>query len=360
MFKIIDKSTNEEKILYEVCDKDYYISLNELRMRGIDNKEVIKNSILKTYADVITSPKEVDYYLPTGIEDLDNSIGGGLSSGLYVIGANPGLGKTSLVLNILQNLALNQHYSLLFNLEMSVFQITTKLLSNFSYRKSLLDNKFPKKTINELSSKKLYNSDTQKIDDGLKLIYDSYRCIIGPFINVITYNEDNDYRYVEFIETALKNYEEYHQIKPVVVVDFLQLLQLRPIYDENNTISDKPVDKRMEMDKIIEKLKKYSNCYKVPIILISSLSRSSYTKEETGDYEIEYSLSIFKETGHIEYTADFLALLTKGESKTRFGEEDQTIININILKNRYGKAGIKVPLSFISEYSYFESVANKD
>ena len=58
------------------------------------------------------------------------------------------------MLHLMIELALQEQYTLLFNLEMSVQQVQTRLLSNFSYRKSLIDNSKHKFSINELSSLK--------------------------------------------------------------------------------------------------------------------------------------------------------------------------------------------------------------
>lgn len=276
MFKRMDKSTGNYTVLYEVCDKDYTYTLSNLKKCGLTN-EVVKYPLILAYKTTITNPNEAVLYRSTKIEELDEILGGGLSSGLYVIGANPGLGKTSLVLHILINMALNQNYSLFFNLEMSPFQIITKLLSNFSYRKSLESKDFPKIAIRDLSSRKMYNSKDNEIDKELQLLLETYHKFIDKFINVISYSDENNCKYVEMIEMALQNYEKFHNLKPIVVIDFLQLLQLKTVYNENNSIVDKPIDKRMELDKVISKLKKCSTKYNIPIILISSLSRSSYT-----------------------------------------------------------------------------------
>ena len=153
------------------------------------------------------------------------------------------------------------------------------------------------------------------------------------------------------IESALINYYNYYKIKPVIIVDFLQLLETE-IPEEDN---GKVYDKRLETNLIIDKLKKYSNVYQATIILISSLSRNSYTKTEDEDDDFVYDLSIFKESGHIEYTGDFLALLTQGKSKVSFTGEEPKIININVLKTRYSQyAGERTSLVFLPEYSYFE------
>lgn len=353
MFKTTRKSSGDDVVLYEICDKDYQINLRILNVDKLTT--IIKYPILKSHKGFISSPKEKISRYTTGIEELDELIGGGLTSGLYIIGANPGLGKTSLALHIALNLALKQYYILIFNLEMSNFQIITKLLSNYSYRNGLSEEESAMFTINELTSKSLYNSNSNEFDSKLEKLYEDYISNIDQFINIVTYSDENDCRYVEFIHTALENYSKYHDVKPVVIVDFLQLLKVSPAYDEKNEIINKPLNRRLEVDTIVEKLKKYSKKFDVPIIVISSLSRSGYTKEENDDNDYEYSLSVFKESGQIEYTADFIALLTRGDTKINFDGADEEVIILNVLKNRYGKTGSKIYFKFVSDYSFFSA-----
>lgn len=341
----LNKNTSKPEL--EICDRDYNPTVR---------KSVQKQQVLLEYCSSLQNEKSKAEVIPTNISELDKILGGGLRPGIFVFGANPGLGKTSLMLHLMIELALQEQYTLLFNLEMSVQQVQTRLLSNFSYRKSLIDNSKHKFSINELSSLK----DILNFKDDYNELVHAYADEIDKYINIISKSEDlhmegvygnNSSSYVERIESALINYYNYYKIKPVIIVDFLQLLETE-IPEEDN---GKVYDKRLETNLIIDKLKKYSNVYQATIILISSLSRNSYTKTEDEDDDFVYDLSIFKESGHIEYTGDFLALLTQGKSKVSFTGEEPKIININVLKTRYSQyAGERTSLVFLPEYSYFE------
>lgn len=344
MYKI--KGNNQPG--YEVCDKEYaHMCEHRLLKRW-------KSPTLISYTSNLKDIENKVETIPSGIEQLDRVLGGGFKPGVYIFGANPGLGKTSLMLHILIGLAMNKQHSLLFNLEMSPFQIQTKLLSNYSYRMSLSNLDINKMTINELSSNSFCYKDDGLKEDVKKLCVD-YSKEIDKYINIISKSEDyNDIEnrrsdYVECIETALINYGQVIKETPVVVIDFLQLLKLTP------NAEDKQIDRRLEMNDIIEKLKHYSNVYNAPIILISSLSRNAYTKEISDTENIDYNLSVFKESGQIEYQADFLALLSKGKKIVNFGGEDQNTINISVLKTRYSPyVDETFSLVFKSEYSFFE------
>lgn len=339
-------------LMYEFCDKEFkdMVKLNQPN-RG-------KSPILENYLHEIKQPKSKAEFISTDFEELDNALGGGFSSGVYIFGANPGLGKTSLMLHLMLNLALKKKHTLLFNLEMSPTQILTKLLSNYSYRESLKKSLFKEKTINELCSYDSSMSDT--IKEEMNNLVHSFNEDVYKYINVISKSEDvskyadKQSNFVENIEIALQNYKEFINVTPIIIIDFLQLLKLT---STGETIQ---ADRRLEMNEIIEKLKKFSNVYKASIIIISSLSRRAYTKEVSDTDNVDYNLSAFKESGMIEYQADFLAVLTKGKKIINFGGEDKNTINISILKTRYSSHTDETfSLAFRPEYSFFEELVEE-
>lgn len=298
--------------------------------------------------------------ISTGIDALDDVLGGGFATGLHVIGANPGMGKTSLMLHILVNLALKKQPSLFFSLDMSAIQTTMRLVANTSYRFDDLENK----TINDISNAKVIMKD-KKIDCGVQELYDRYLNTIDPYINILSIQGvssdgiDKSVTYVESVGTAIKNFKEHLKVRPVVVIDFLQLLQSKPsstYRDENDgEITLKSYDKRLEMDHIVNTLKDLSTVYDIPIIVITSINRSSYTKSN-GYSNDDYDISFSKESGNIEYMADVLIRLTSGDSSTVFGGPNMERINLIVVKSRVGKQHVTISLDFIPEYAYFQSV----
>lgn len=350
MYRIKNPQTQEDVIVYELCDKEY----KTIRPNNRVNRS--HYPMLPFYMRSLKTSKEETTPIPTCIEELDKLIDGGLQPGLYIFGANPALGKTSLMLHIALNLATTKHHCLYFNLEMSAFRITTRLLANCSYRESLTKDNYSIMSISKLSKKSLYNDKTNKFNDKLKSLYDSYQDIISDYLHFINYTDDNDCRSIDSIKISLENCKVCHSMTPVVIIDFLQLLKLQPSYGYDNEVTNSTIlsDKRLETNEIIEQLQKLSKKYKVPILAISSLSRGGYTKDNA---ELtDYAMSAFKESGSIEYTADFLALLTRGDDNINFGSADTKTVYINVLKNRYGKPDVKIPLEFIPEYSYFKDI----
>lgn len=180
--------------------------------------------------------------------------------------------------------------------------------------------------------------------------------LIHKYILFMNKSKDNDISYVESVGVALKNSKDVLKITPVVIIDFLQLLKLSPVYnDTDNEIANarQLADRRLEMNDIIDQLHNYSRVYNVPIILISSLSRGAYTKD--GDEINEYSMASFKETGNIEYTADFLGILTKNDIDDLSPEDNKEVV-LTVLKNRFGPPMQKVYFNFLPEFCFFEEL----
>ena len=138
-------------------------------------------------------------------------------------------------------------------------------------------------------------------------------------------------------------HEEITGKKPVVIVDYLQMLA---------PYSERMTDK-MNTDRNITELKRISRDYKIPLIVISSLNRGSYSKKISED--------AFKESGAIEYTADILIGLqfegqdnTQDFDLTKAKSEEPRKIELVILKNRSGEIGKKVCYSYYPMFNLFE------
>lgn len=357
---VINNAAGQSVTMNEIYEEGFNLTADSYLTQSISR---IKPDIFGDYLKKIESNNGKDCsgeIIPTGIDALDAIIGGGFSEGLYIIGANPGMGKTSLMLHILINLALNKRHSLFFSLDMSAIQTTMRLVANTSYRFNDLENK----TINDISNAKVILKD-KKIDCSVQELCDRYSTAIDPYINILSVHVDplgkidKSATYIESIETAIKNFKQYSKTRPVVVIDFLQLLRNKPsstCRDENDgEITLKSYDKRLEMEHIIDTLKDLSAVYHVPIIAISSVNRSSYTKSN-GDSNDDYDISFGKESGNIEYMAHVLIRLTSGDSATVFGGPKMERVKLIILKSRSGKQYETISLDFIPEYAYFQSV----
>lgn len=258
--------------------------------------------------------------LPTGFDNLDNALGGGLPTGLTVLGARTGLGKTTFVLQLADNLLRQENTKVLFfSLELNRYELLTKSLSRLSY----FDNELTTYTPNAFMKNEVENIDTY---------FDKYE-EFGNNIFLIDCVRDLD----GIIANIKKFCSEFSNDKVIVVVDYAQYIDL-------NLMNDK-----QKVDVIIKALKTLSSNLNIPIIAISSLSRDGSKKND---------ISSFKESGSIEYTADYVIILTEKEQTTNglaFNTNDDRnkTITLTFLKNRFNFDDVSFDMKYYGQYATF-------
>ena len=216
--------------------------------------------------------------IPTGFENLDVILDGGLYPGLYVFGANSSLGKTSFILQIADNIAKSGRGVLFFSLEMSRGELMAKSLSRLSFIKSFelyRDTSYAQTTRDILLNK--YSKIKQAVIDAYKESAENLYVLEG--IGDIG---------VEQIASNVKDYADYKNTAPVVIVDYMQILS--PF--------DIKLNDKQNVDRNVVELKRLSRDYSIPVIGISSFNRENY--------KMPVSMASFKESGAIEYSSDVL------------------------------------------------------
>jgi len=278
-------------------------------------------------------------YIPTGFTRLDDIIDGGLYEGLYIMGAITTLGKTSLILQIADNIAADGADILYISLEMARAELIAKSVSRHTLTITLESGGDIRhaKTARGITTgiKYQYYSDRER--ELIKAAVNAYRVYAG---NVYIIEGVGDIG-VDDIRRAVEKHILFTGKKPVVIVDYLQILA---------PYNDRATDKQ-NTDKAVLELKRISRDYKIPMIGISSFNRDHYSAE--------VKLAAFKESGAIEYGSDVLIglqLAGAGESGLDVKaamDKDPREIELVILKNRNGKAGDKIPLEYFKLFNYF-------
>ena len=285
--------------------------------------------------------------IPTGFKKLDAALGGGLFEGLYVVGAISSLGKTTLVMQIADQIAQSGQDVLIFSLEMARSELMAKSISRHTIIEVLAQNldRSHAKTqlgITDYSRYKNYN-DTEKDIIGKSIkAYGEYssRLYICEGIGNIG---------VEQVRETVKNHIFFTGKTPVVIVDYLQILAPNDVRatDKQNT------------DKAVLELKRLSRDYKLPVLAISSFNRESYKSA--------VSMASFKESGAIEYSSDVLiGLGFEGIEFKRDGngvkdyeqvemlyQKNPRKIELKLLKNRRGQLNDRVPFDYYPMFNLF-------
>ena len=281
-------------------------------------------------------------YTPTGFTNLDKLLDGGLYEGLYFCGAISSLGKTTLMLQICDQIAQAGGDVLIFSLEMARNELISKSIS----RQTLLD---------VLQNKgDIRNAKTARgVTCGLR--YQKYsqteKDLIQRSITAYSQYADHIYIYegvgdmgVDQVREKIQKHISFTGRKPTVLIDYVQILAPADVRasDKQNT------------DKAVLELKRISRDYKLPIIAVSSLNRDNYKGK--------INMAAFKESGAIEYGSDVLiGLQLKGADQKNFDVDEAKSknpreIELVILKNRNGATGGKIEYEYYPLFNYFKEV----
>lgn len=285
--------------------------------------------------------------ISTGFFNLDSMLDGGLYEGLYIMGAISSLGKTSLALQICDQIAKAGTDVLIFSLEMARAELMAKSISRHTF--IISHERYPSPKDADKANR---NAKTGRgITDGKRYINYSReeRQLINSAVTAysqyagrIFINEGVGDIGVEQIRETIERHIRFTGRKPLVLVDYLQIVA---------PYSERATDKQ-NTDKAVLELKRISRDFKTTVIAISSLNRMSYKDA--------ISMEAFKESGAIEYSADvLLGLQLKGAGKKDFDataekKKNPRTIELVILKNRNGAVGERATFAYYPLFNFFE------
>lgn len=257
--------------------------------------------------------------ISTGLRDLDKFINGLNKSDLMILAARPGMGKTSMALNIALNVAKKYPKKTVafFSLEMSKQQLVTRLISNESF----VDNA-------KLATGKLSMDEWSKIGIASSALSQTdLRVDDNPSVTVAEMN------------AKLRRIDDL----ALVIIDYLQLMTssgAKQTYSGEN--------RQQVVSDISRSLKIMAKELNVPIICLSQLSRSN---ENRGEKQRRPMLSDLRESGAIEQDADEVLFLFREDYYDK-DTEKQNVAECIVAKNRHGSTGT-VELQWLPQFTTF-------
>ncbi|MBQ2286863.1 MAG: replicative DNA helicase [Clostridia bacterium] len=285
-------------------------------------KSVIENETYDRLSKMNDPETRDDYVgIPCGIGELDKMITGLNKSDLIILGARPGMGKTSFALNIVRNVAVNTGKTVcFFSLEMTRDQLAQRMLSSEA----------------GIKSEKLRTGELD--DDEWTRLAQAGEALSKANI----YFDESSNITVPEMKAKLRRMNKVD----LVVIDYLGLMH-----------SPRNIDNRVqEISEITRNLKIMAKDLKVPIIACAQLSRGTEGKGKSH----RPALSDLRDSGSIEQDADIVLFLyrdayydgEKGEDEDR---SDQSKAECIVAKNRHGGVGT-VDLHWDGQYTRFTSV----
>lgn len=318
----------------------------DITKKRMDNNFLQMSELIRsTLQDLEVRAKSKDEMrgVPSGYHDLDEKTGGFQPGDLIILAARPSMGKTSLALNIAENVSKYPRKKMgvaIFSLEMSKGQVAERLLSSES---RIPLGKIRKGEIGQ-------NNDWQKIAAASEKLYGCE--IIIDDSNPLTVLELKGK--ARQMQTALK--EKTINGKPDVVgldlilVDYLQLLS-----GGNGRRNDGRAQEVAEISRGLKALAKEMN---VPVIALSQLNRELENRPDKRP-----KLADLRESGSIEQDADLVLFLHRDYYHNKGGDKENADIGMTeddrraeliIGKHRNGPLGT-VELHFIEYLTRFEN-----
>lgn len=288
----------------------------------------------------------------SGYRGIDNLTNGFHNGDLVILAARPGIGKTTLAINFLINIARVLHYKneenqkkeekvknqgvLMFSIEMGKDQICQRLLTILSHvnpsRRNL--------TTTEEASIGLSSNELRKFP--------------------IYIDDSSDLTLLD-MQSKIKQLSNSLEIK-LIVLDYLQLLKLS---DSNK----RGMNRQQEVSEISRTLKKLARQFNVPIIAIAQLSRR--IEERKGGPNAKPMLSDLRESGSIEQDADMVCFLSYQDNS----DNDESIesgivmdpqltsrVNVDFIlaKNRNGQTGVCELIFSKDLNTYYDKISVKE
>lgn len=265
----------------------------------------------------------------TGFDSLDVLLNGLNKSDLIILAARPAMGKTSLALNIAQNVAIKEQVPVcIFSLEMSASQLTQRMLCSYA----------------EVDAQRQKTGNLQQKD------LDKLAMAINDFGQAKIYIDDTAGCTLTDIRTKCRRLKSQQKDLGLVVIDYLQLIE--------GTGNE---ERQQQISAISRGLKILAKELEVPVIALSQLSRAV-----EGRNDKRPMLSDLRESGSIEQDADVVMFIYRAEyyAKAEESEEEENIrannkglSEIIIAKHRNGPVDT-IKLLFQSNITKFKNPLN--
>lgn len=309
-----NESLDIDEALNIAEQKIFNISQKKMRTYFVRLKDFLEDSfkaIEKRYSQKLGFAG-----LPSGFPSLDKLTGGFQDSDLIIIAARPSLGKTSLAVNISENVALSQKKAVaFFSLEMSKEQIVERMLCSQS-----------KVDMQRLKTGYLRDEDWLRITEAYSSLYDA------PI-----YIDDSPELSLVDIRTKARRLKIETNVN-LIIVDYLQLIR-----------SEQRVENRViEISQITRGFKALARELSVPVVVLSQLSRASEKREDKKPI-----LSDLRESGSIEQDADVVIFLHRPD------DENRNQIEVIVAKQRNGPTG-NFRLLFFDEFTKFVEISQRE
>ena len=305
----------------EAAEQKIYAIRRGRSSQNMVSISVVLQDVMSRLAELTAGGGSTLPGLTTGLSAVDSKIHGLNKSDLILLAARPGMGKTSLALNIALNAAKASNKTVaVFSLEMSREQLATRLIAG----EGLVEN-------TRLATGNLRESDWVKVAEAASTLSRmDIRIDDNPLLTVADMNAKC---------RRLDNLG-------LVVIDYLQLMTSAGGKGYSGENRQQAVSDISRMLKIMAKE------LQVPVLCLSQLSRANEKREDKRPM-----LSDLRESGSIEQDADIVLFIYRDDYYNAESEK-RNIAECIVAKNRHGETG-KVELRWMPDYTTFGTLEQR-
>ena len=291
--------------------------VSDASMRTTEHKVEDSMDLFGRAYNAIHGGEQLNGSVKFGMRDLDRSIGGMLPGQLIVIGGRPGMGKSSCIYNISNNVSIDQGKRVMVvSLEIMGEGValnavcTHARIDQSKFRRGLL----PEEEHQRLLLAAAAHEKRLRINSSSSLTSADLRSIVRQ--------------------------EARGAGVDLLIVDYLQLL----------SGSSKSESRQLEVAEIARSLKGLAIELGIPVIALAQINRYAEMREDKRP-----RMSDLKESGEIEAAADVVILLYRDEYYNMHSE-DSGVVEVIVAKNRIGRVGT-IRMAFLKEIMRFEDLA---
>ena len=319
--EISEAAYSEQESVTDIIDHAENLIFNIAQGRDTKGFRHIKDVLGDVYAHLhdLNTNKEATQGTKTGFSALDRVLAGMGKSDLVLVGARPGMGKTSFALNIATNVAKQTKKAVcIFSLEMSADQLVNRVLS----------------------SEALVNSYSLRTGELAPADWENLARAAGELAGCDILIDDTSGLTVTAMKAKLRRVKNLG----LVVIDYLGLMS-----------GDKHTENRVqEVSEISRSLKIMAKELMVPIVCCAQLSRGPESRTDK-----KPMLSDLRDSGAIEQDADTVIFLYRSEyyKTDEAASQDTSIAEVIVAKNRHGAQGT-VNMGWNGQFTKFVTIAD--
>jgi len=310
-----------DKILDEAEQKIFHIGEEGTRMKqGFQSMDTLVVELLDRVTEMADNPNDITG-VRTGFYEFDKMTSGLQPGDMIVLAARPSMGKTSLAINIAENVAINEGLPVaVFSMEMGAAQLAVRIVGSIGRidqghlrTGKLTDEEWPRLTeaIEKLRTVSLHIDETPGLTTS------------------------------ELRANSRRLARQYGRLG-LIVVDYLQLMSVSTSMNDENRAT--------AVGEISRGLKMLAKELKCPVIALSQLSRGVESRTDKRPM-----MSDLRESGAIEQDADLIMFIYRDDYYNKDSKEPG-VAEVIISKHRNGPTGT-VKLAFLKPLTKFENLA---